>query len=66
MSRENKKAMKEELQKIAFNRLSYDDKLSYCRRPEEVELNDKSEWEIINEHLKTISYFGDMTKSFFS
>ncbi|CCU78675.1 FIG00521015: hypothetical protein [Halanaerobium saccharolyticum subsp. saccharolyticum DSM 6643] len=53
MSRENKKAMKEELQKIAFNRLSYDDKLSYCRRPEEVELNDKSEWEIINEHLKT-------------
>jgi adenine-specific DNA methylase len=53
MSRDNKKAMKEELQKTAFNRLSYDDKLSYCRRPEEVELTDESEWKIINEHLKT-------------
>ena len=53
MSRENKKEMKEELQKIAFNRLSYDDKLRYCKRPEEVELTDEKEWEIINEHLKT-------------
>ena len=53
MSRENKKAMKEELQRIAFDRLSYDDKLSYCRRPEEVELTDENEWKIINNHLKT-------------
>jgi adenine-specific DNA methylase len=53
MSRDNKKAMKEKLQRIAFNRLSYDDKLSYCKRPEEVELTDESEWEIINEHLET-------------
>jgi len=53
MSRENKKAMKEELQKISFNRLSYDDKLNYCKRPEEVELTDESEWKIINDHLKT-------------
>jgi len=53
MSRENKKAMKEELQKIAFNRLSYDDKLSYCKRPEEIELTDEKEWEIINDHLET-------------
>lgn len=53
MSRENKKAMKEELQRIAFDRLSYDDKLSYCRRPEEVELTSESEWGIINDHLET-------------
>ena len=55
MSRENKKAMKEELQRIAFNRLSYDDKLSYCRRPEDVELTDEKEWGIINDHLETNS-----------
>jgi adenine-specific DNA methylase len=53
MSRENKKEMKEELQRIAFDRLSYDDKLSYCRRPEEVELTDEREWKIINDHLET-------------
>jgi len=53
MSRENKKAMKEELQRIAFNRLSYDDKLRYCKRPEEVELTDEKEWKIINDHLNT-------------
>ncbi|TDP12521.1 anti-phage-associated DUF1156 domain-containing protein [Halanaerobium congolense] len=53
MDRKDKKTMKKKLQKLAFNRLSYDDKLSYCRRPEEVELIDKSEWEIINEHLET-------------
>jgi len=53
MSRDNKKEMKEELQKIAFNRLSYDDKLSYCKRPEEVKLTDENEWEIINNHLET-------------
>jgi len=53
MSRENKRAMKEELQRIAFDRLSYDDKLRYCRRPEEVELRDENEWNIINNHLET-------------
>ena len=53
MSRENKKKMKEELQRIAFNRLSYDEKLSYCKRPEEVELTDEKEWKIINKHLET-------------
>ena len=53
MDREDKKAMKKELQKLAFNRLSYDDKLNYCRRPEEVELTDKVEWKKINDHLET-------------
>ena len=53
MKRENKKEMKEELQRIAFDRLSYDDKLSYCKRPEEVELTNEDEWKIINKHLET-------------
>jgi len=53
MSRENKKAMKEELQRIAFNRLSYDEKLEYCKRPEEVKLTNQSEWDKINNHLET-------------
>ncbi|PRX23244.1 adenine-specific DNA methylase [Orenia metallireducens] len=53
MKRENKKKMKDELQRIAFNRLSYDDKLSYCKRPEEVELINEKAWKEINEHLET-------------
>jgi adenine-specific DNA methylase len=56
MKRENKKKMKKELQKITFNRLSYDDKLRYCRRPEEVELTDEKEWKEINEHLETDAF----------
>jgi len=53
MSSKDKNKMKEEIQKLAFNRLSYDEKLSYCRRPEEVELTDEKAWEEINKHLET-------------
>ncbi|MCP4112153.1 MAG: DUF1156 domain-containing protein [Desulfobacteraceae bacterium] len=47
------KQEKQELQKIAFFKLSYDEKLAYCIRPEEIEITDQSQWEIINEHLGT-------------
>ncbi|QCX33275.1 DUF1156 domain-containing protein [Caloramator sp. E03] len=43
-------------QSLAFKRMSYDEKLKYCKRPEEVELKDKKEWDVINEHLGTKAY----------
>lgn len=43
---------KEKLQLNVFNKFSYDEKLKYCLRPEEV--NDTTyDWNIINEHLGT-------------
>jgi adenine-specific DNA methylase len=39
------------LQKIAFNRLSYDDKLTYCDRPEHIKGPSEAAWEEINAHL---------------
>lgn len=47
------KEEKEELQSIVFDRLSYDEKLVYCARPEEVQNTKASEWAIINQHLGT-------------
>jgi adenine-specific DNA methylase len=47
------KAQKEKATRMAFDRLSYDEKLSYCLRPEEVCLSEKKQWQQINEHLKT-------------
>jgi len=47
---------KEYLQKLAFNRLSYDDKLTYCLRPENVKLENKEVWDEINEHLEISAY----------
>lgn len=44
---------KEYLQRLVFNRLSYDQKLKYCVRPEEVDNIPESEWKKINEHLGT-------------
>jgi adenine-specific DNA methylase len=52
----DKEDLKEELQRLVFNRLSYDDKLKYCDRPEHVELKYKDQWEKINNHLKTKAY----------
>lgn len=46
----------EEKEKIlfnVFNRLSYDEKLSYCDRPEQIEGPCQSAWNDINSHLKT-------------
>ena len=44
---------KEELQIIIFDKLSYDDKLKYCLRIEELENEYKSRWNEINRHLGT-------------
>lgn len=47
---------KQNLQTIAFKRLSYDEKLKYCVRPEEVDNIDKPEWDEINEYLGASAY----------
>lgn len=44
---------REELQKLAFNRLTYDEKLVYCDRPEHVKKLTENTWKEINEHLGT-------------
>ncbi|HEY9055120.1 MAG TPA: DUF1156 domain-containing protein, partial [Rectinemataceae bacterium] len=44
---------KEKLEKLAFARLSYEKKLDYCVRPEEIDGPDPEAWEIINKHLGT-------------
>ena len=44
---------KKELQRLAFNRLSYDEKLVYCDRPEHVKNLPEYAWREINEHLGT-------------
>ncbi|HHW57332.1 MAG TPA: DUF1156 domain-containing protein [Clostridia bacterium] len=44
---------KEQLQRLVFNRLSYDEKLKYCVRPEEIDNLPESEWQVINQHLGT-------------
>ena len=41
------------MNKLAFNRLSYDDRLEYCPRPEETQLEDEATWKEINNHLGT-------------
>lgn len=48
--------IKQELQNLAFKRMSYDEKLTYCVRPEEVNNIDLPDWEIINNHLGTNVY----------
>jgi len=44
---------KKNLQRLVFNRLSYDQKLTYCVRPEEVDNLPEVEWQKINEYLGT-------------
>lgn len=51
-----KKEEKDYLQRLIFNRLSYDEKLVYCERPENVILVDTSSWDEINNHLETDAY----------
>lgn len=41
------------LQKLVFNRFSYDAKLKYCIRPEYFESHELIDWTSINEHLET-------------
>jgi putative DNA methylase len=47
------KAEKSLIQELAFNRLSYDEKLKYCDRPEHITNLPESSWKVINEHLET-------------
>jgi adenine-specific DNA methylase len=51
--REEKKEMKREIQRLAFSRLSYDEKLSYADRPEQIDGPSEAAWEEINDHLDT-------------
>jgi adenine-specific DNA methylase len=44
---------REHMQRRAFNRMSYDEKLSYCMRPEEIEGPSDEAWEEISSHLGT-------------
>ena len=44
---------RKELQKLVFDRLSYDEKLTYCDRPENTENISEQAWEDINAYLKT-------------
>ncbi|PWN06736.1 anti-phage-associated DUF1156 domain-containing protein [Rhodohalobacter mucosus] len=41
------------LNDILFDRLSYDDKLSFCDRPEQIDGPSEEAWNEINEHLDT-------------
>jgi putative DNA methylase len=51
-----KKIEREELQHIIFSRLSYDEKLEYCGRPENIDGPSKRAWVEINEHLGTNAF----------
>jgi adenine-specific DNA methylase len=44
---------KEELQKLVFLRMGYDERLKYCYRPEEIEGPSPKTWKEINEYLNT-------------
>ncbi|ELS34836.1 MULTISPECIES: anti-phage-associated DUF1156 domain-containing protein [Pseudanabaena] len=44
---------REALQKLVFSKLSYDEKLVYCDRPEQMENLSESAWQAINDHLGT-------------
>ncbi len=46
-------ADKEEVQSLVFSRLSYDEKITYCMRPEQLSTIGHTEWVTINEHLNT-------------
>jgi len=41
------------VQRLAFDRLNYDEKLDYCLRPEQIEGPSPEAWEDINTHLGT-------------
>jgi len=49
--REEKKKIKQEIQRLAFNRLSYDEKLDYVDRPEQIDGPSEAAWDEINDHL---------------
>ena len=52
-SKEEKEQIKETIQRLAFDRLSYDEKLTYCDRPEQIDGPSEDAWAAINDHLNT-------------
>ena len=46
-------AARERLQLLVFDRLNYDEKLSFCDRPEQIEGPSPTAWKTINAHLDT-------------
>ncbi|MCY4014264.1 MAG: DUF1156 domain-containing protein [Gammaproteobacteria bacterium] len=48
-------AKRKELQRIVFDRMSYDEKLKWCDRPEQIDGPSPEAWRAINEHLGTSS-----------
>ena len=44
---------KDEVLRKVFERMSYDEKLTYCNRPEQIEGPDSNTWQEINDHLNT-------------
>ena len=46
-------AEKEAVVRKVFDHMSYDEKLTYCDRPEQIEGPDEKAWQAINEHLDT-------------
>ncbi len=51
--RDEKREMKMEIQRLAFSRLSYDEKLDYVDRPEQIDGPSDEAWKEINDHLST-------------
>jgi putative DNA methylase len=47
---------REALQRLVFTRLSYDQKLVYCDRPEQLDGPSEAAWEDINAHLETTAH----------
>ena len=56
LKKELSREQREELQKIIFSRLSYDHKLQYCQRPEEIDGPSLKTWQEINSHLGTSAH----------
>ena len=44
---------RDRLQRLVFSRLTYDDRISYCCRPEECDTLTIEDWKIVNAHLGT-------------
>lgn len=42
-----------DIKDVVFRRMSYDDRLKYCKRPEEITLTNSESWQEINDHLDT-------------
>ena len=51
--KKEKKKQREVLQALIFSRFSYDEKLEYCDRPEQIDGPSEKAWDEINAYLKT-------------